>query len=262
MALPKMNVPQYKIELPSTGEQINMRPYLVKEEKVLMIALESNDPVQISEAVRNIIMSCYSINSLDDLTVFDIEYLFLMLRAKSVGEKMNLQIKCVEEGCGGLSPITIDVADVEIINKNQDRNIMLDKKSGIGVVLNYPSLEMIANLDAEKLNSSEGMMDVIVESIDSIFDNDVGQIIIISDGQISRKESCPFKSTNFSIEQCASEFNKERANQDLGNNKFIDNRVTIDAVSIGENYCNTFSNQNNWMGKIAKQNGGRCSVLR
>ena len=172
MALPKMNVPQYKIELPSTGEQINMRPYLVKEEKVLMIALESNDPVQISEAVRNIIMSCYSINSLDDLTVFDIEYLFLMLRAKSVGEKMNLQIKCVEEGCGGLSPITIDVADVEIINKNQDRNIMLDKKSGIGVVLNYPSLEMIANLDAEKLASSEGMMDVIVESIDSIFDND------------------------------------------------------------------------------------------
>ena len=67
MALPKMNVPQYKIELPSTGEQINMRPYLVKEEKVLMIALESNDPVQISEAVRNIIMSCYNLDSLDKL---------------------------------------------------------------------------------------------------------------------------------------------------------------------------------------------------
>ena len=80
MALPKLNVPQFKIELPSTGEQLNMRPYLVKEEKVLMIALESNDAVQISEAVRNIIMSCYNIDSLDKLTVFDIEYLFLMLR--------------------------------------------------------------------------------------------------------------------------------------------------------------------------------------
>ena len=98
--------------------------------------------------------------------------------------------------------------------------------------------------------------------MDSMFNSDVGQIIIISDGQISRKEPCPFKSTSYSIDECASEFNKERANQDLGNNQFIDNRVTIDAVSIGENYCNTFSNQNNWMGKIAKQNGGRCSVLR
>lgn len=172
MALPKLNVPQYKIELPSTGEQLNMRPYLVKEEKVLMIALESNDAVQISEAVRNIIMSCYSIDSLDKLTVFDIEYLFLMLRSKSVGEKMNLQIKCNEEGCGKLTPITIDVADVEIINKNQDRNILLDEKSGIGVVMNYPSMEMIANLNVEKLASSEGMMDIIIESIDSIYDDE------------------------------------------------------------------------------------------
>lgn len=196
MALPKMNVPQYKIELPSTGEQINMRPYLVKEEKVLMIALESNDPVQISEAVRNIIMSCYSIDSLDKLTVFDIEYLFLMLRSKSVGEKMNLQIKCNEEGCGKLTPITIDVADVEIINKNQDRNILLDEKSGIGVVMNYPSMEMIANLDIEKLNSSEGMMDIIMESIDSIYDEDN-----VYDAAVESKEELTSFFDNLSGEQ-------------------------------------------------------------
>lgn len=191
-----MNVPQYKIELPSTGEQINMRPYLVKEEKVLMIALESNDPVQISEAVRNIIMSCYSIDSLDKLTVFDIEYLFLMLRSKSVGEKMNLQIKCNEEGCGKLTPITIDVADVEIINKNQDRNILLDEKSGIGVVMNYPSMEMIANLDIEKLNSSEGMMDIIMESIDSIYDEDN-----VYDAAVESKEELTSFFDNLSGEQ-------------------------------------------------------------
>lgn len=196
MALPKMNVPQYKIELPSTGEQINMRPYLVKEEKVLMIALESNDPVQISEAVRNIIMSCYNLDSLDKLTVFDIEYLFLMLRAKSVGEKMNLQIKCNEEGCDKLTPITIDVADVEIINKNQDRNILLDEKSGIGVVLNYPSMEMIANLDMEKLNSSEGMMDIIMESIDSIYDEDN-----VYDAAVESKEELTSFFDNLSGEQ-------------------------------------------------------------
>ena len=92
MALPKMSVPHYTVELPSTGEKLNMRPYLVKEEKVLMIALESNDPVQISEAVRSIIQTCYDLKSMDELTVFDVEMLFLQLRAKSVGEEMKIQM--------------------------------------------------------------------------------------------------------------------------------------------------------------------------
>ena len=73
MALPKMSVPRYMVELPSSGEKLNMRPYLVKEEKVLMIALESNAPEQITEAVRSIIRSCYELQSLDELTIFDIE---------------------------------------------------------------------------------------------------------------------------------------------------------------------------------------------
>jgi len=96
MALPKLNVPQYKVELPSTGEQLTMRPFLVKEEKVLMIALESNDAEQIAVAVRNIIMNCYGFNDddMDKLTVYDIEYLFLQLRGKSVGENMKLKLKC------------------------------------------------------------------------------------------------------------------------------------------------------------------------
>ena len=99
MALPKMSVPRYTVELPSTGKQLNMRPYLVKEEKVLMIALESNDPVQISEAVRGIIETCYELDSIEDLTVFDIEMLFLQLRGKSVGEEMKIQVKCKEGEC-------------------------------------------------------------------------------------------------------------------------------------------------------------------
>ena len=94
MALPKINVPMYDVYLPSTGAKLNMRPYLVKEEKVLMIALESSDPGQIAQSVRNVISSCYSIENVDDLTTFDIEYLFLQLRGKSVGEDMELQLKC------------------------------------------------------------------------------------------------------------------------------------------------------------------------
>ena len=172
MALPKLNVPQYTVELPSTGEKISMRPFLVREEKVLMIALESNDMEQISKAVRNIIESCYDLPDMDKLTVFDIEYLFLQLRAKSVGENMNIQIKCQDEKCDGLTPLSINVDDVEIINKNQERTILLDKDLGVGLEMKYPSMELIGSLDIEKLNSIEGVMDLIVNCVDSIFDEE------------------------------------------------------------------------------------------
>ena len=101
MALPKLSVPQYKVELPSSGEQLNMRPYLVKEEKVLLIALESKDAVQIQNAVKNLIMSCYDLKDAKKLTSFDLEYLFLQLRAKSVGENIALRAKC--EKCDNLN---------------------------------------------------------------------------------------------------------------------------------------------------------------
>ena len=115
MALPKMSVPKYMVTLPSTQEQISMRPFLVREEKVLMIALESNDAAQISRAVKEIILSCYDLKNLDSLTVFDIEYLFLQLRAKSVGENMNIQIKCREEDCDELTPVSINVDDIAMM---------------------------------------------------------------------------------------------------------------------------------------------------
>jgi len=172
MALPKISVPQYTVNLPSTGKPLNMRPFLVREEKVLMVALESNDVEQISKAVRDIILSCYDLKDLEDLTVFDIEYLFLQLRAKSVGENMNIQIKCTQEDCDGMTPLSINVDDVEIINQEQQRTILLDKESGVGVEMKYPSLEMISGLDFEKLNSVDGVMDLIVKCIDTIYDND------------------------------------------------------------------------------------------
>ncbi len=172
MALPKMSVPKYMVTLPSTQEQISMRPFLVREEKVLMIALESNDAAQISRAVKEIILSCYDLKNLDSLTVFDIEYLFLQLRAKSVGENMNIQIKCREEDCDELTPVSINVDDIAIINQEQERTILLDKDTGVGVEMRYPSLELVSSLDMEKLESIEGVMDLIVKCIDSIFDND------------------------------------------------------------------------------------------
>ena len=173
MGLPKLNVPQYKIVLPSTGEELNMRPFLVKEEKILMIALESQDVKQISEAVRNIIMSCYGIEDLSKLTSFDIEYLFLQLRAKSVGEVINLQTKCLNEECGGITPLQINIDDIEIINKEQEKTLILDENTGVGVTLNYPSMESVSNLNInDDTNAVDVVMSLIIDSIDTIFDND------------------------------------------------------------------------------------------
>lgn len=174
MALPKMNVPRYKVKLPSTGAELNMRPYLVKEEKVLMIALESNDPEQITQAVRNVITSCYELDTLEDLTVFDIEMLFLQLRAKSVGEEMNIQIKCKTEECGTMNPISVNIDDVSISKPKGEMSdtIILDKKQGVGVKMKYPSVDVIGKIDPEKFDSVEGIMDLIVECIDTIFDED------------------------------------------------------------------------------------------
>ena len=165
-----MSVPRYKVELPSSGEKLNMRPYLVKEEKVLMVALESQDPEQITAAVRSIISDCYNIENMDSLTVFDIEMLFLQLRAKSVGEKMEVQIKCTE--CEKMNPIAIDIDDIKVSKSNLETSIILDKENGVGVQMKYPSLELINGIEPEKFNSIEGVMDLIIDCIDSIFDND------------------------------------------------------------------------------------------
>ena len=172
MALPKLNIPQYKVKLPSSGKEINMRPFLVKEEKVLMIALESQDAVQITTAVREIILHCTDLDNLDDCTTVDIEYLFLQLRAKSAGEKITLQTKCTDEDCDGLTKIVMNIDDVKVINNDAEKTIMLEKESGVGLTLNYPTA---ANLNALELSEdskqTEIVMDIITKCIDTIFDN-------------------------------------------------------------------------------------------
>lgn len=184
MALPKINVPSYDVKLPSTGETLKMRPYLVKEEKVLMIALESSDPGQIAEAVRNVISSCYSLDNVESLTTFDIEYLFLQLRGKSVGEDMELQLKC--EHCEALNPVVINVGDIKITNVSDDNIVMVT--DDVGLKMTWPSVKTFGAIDIEKLNSVEGLMDLIVECVDSIFDNDE----VYSRSDMSKEELVDF----------------------------------------------------------------------
>ena len=170
MALPKMAVPMYSVVLPSTGQELQMRPYLVKEEKILMIALESNDPQQISTAVRNIIVSCIEdIIDMDELTVFDIEKLFLELRSISVGETVELSIKCSE--CEENNTAAVNLKEVNLSEYVQGANI-IQLDTSIGIELKYPTVNDITDISAGKLESVEGMMELITNCIVNIFDAD------------------------------------------------------------------------------------------
>ena len=116
MALPELNTARYEMVIPSTGDTISFRPYLVKEEKILMMAMESNDNKVIMKATADVIKSCVNDElDIDELAMFDIETIFLELRSKSVGETVDLKIKCEDEECDVVNDIVINFDDIESI---------------------------------------------------------------------------------------------------------------------------------------------------
>ena len=172
MALPKIDVPRYPVTIPSTGEEFIMRPYLVKEEKILLLAMESQDPKQIALAIRNLITNCIEGDvDIDTLAGFDIEKLFLELRGISVGEKIQLHTKCQKEECEHPNGGEIDIKDVTLKDYNPEDSII--KLSGsVGVTMKYPTLELLGEMDPEKLESIETLMDIITSCINTIFDDE------------------------------------------------------------------------------------------
>ena len=172
MALPKLNVPVYEAILPSTEKVIKYRPFLVKEEKILLTALEADDTKALSGAVRQIVNNCVQGElDVDKLPTFDIEYLFLRLRAKSVGEKVTIGLKpwdcSKKEGglCENTTEVEINLEEVKVDkNKAYSSKIMLDDK--IGIKMRYPDINTI-NLTGA--TSEAAGMDVIRGCVDMIF---------------------------------------------------------------------------------------------
>lgn len=168
MALPQLNSARYEIVIPSQGRTVSYRPYLVKEEKILMIALESQDQNMIMRAIKDVIEQCvYDDIDVNKLAVFDIETLFLALRSKSVGENMDLKIKCSE--CESLVDVAINVDDIEIPQVNTENVVMLTET--IGVTLRYPSFEMVSNI-GDDIDTVDGAFKMIADCIDTIFEDD------------------------------------------------------------------------------------------
>ena len=139
MALPKITTSQHELQLPSTGKTIKYRPFLVKEEKILIIALESKDPKQITNAVKQVLKECVITRGvkIEELSSFDIEYLFLNVRGKSVGETIDLIVTCGDDGVTQI-PVTVPIDDIEVEN-DPDHSQEIKLNSEYTLKMKYPS---------------------------------------------------------------------------------------------------------------------------
>ena len=174
MPLPKIATPVYELELRSTGETIQYRPFLVKEEKVLVVALESEETKQITTAIKNVIKNCIQSKGIkvETLPTFDIEYLFLNIRGKSVGEEIEVNVTCPDDGVTQV-PITINLDDIQV-QKNEDHTNRIKLDDTIMMEMKYPSLEQFIknNFNFEDGNAMEQSFDLIATCIDKIFTED------------------------------------------------------------------------------------------
>ncbi len=171
MPLPKIATPTYELELPSTGKSVKYRPFLVKEEKVLVIALESEDNKQITNAIKAVLKSCILSKGIkvEDLPTFDIEYLFLNIRGKSVGEDIDVNIICPDDNKTQV-PVTIALDEIEV-QKDDNHTNKIKVDENIMMEMKYPSLDQFIknNFDFKEGNQMEQSFDLIASCIDKIY---------------------------------------------------------------------------------------------
>jgi hypothetical protein len=168
MALPKLNVPTYELAIPSTDEKIKYRPFLVKEEKILLIAMESGNTKDMLQAVKDIVAECtFNKLNLGNTPMFDVEYIFLNIRAKSVGEVSKLKVLCQDDG-ETYANIEIDLNDVQVqVDEGHTNKIELTDE--MGVIMKYPTIDSFNSNDIVDI-SAENMLEVIAACIAQIYD--------------------------------------------------------------------------------------------
>ena len=175
MPLPKINTPTYELELPSTGKKIRYRPFLVREEKILIMALESEDMKQITDAIVQILSDCIQTKSVNvsELSTFDIEYLFLNVRAKSVGETVEVNITCPDDGETSVQ-MEIEIDSIKV-QKNKDHKNVIKLDENLSMKLKYPSLEQFVENNFETNEQTSDVnksLSMITSCIDMIYDSE------------------------------------------------------------------------------------------
>ena len=171
MPLPKIATPTYELELPSTGKTIKFRPFLVKEEKLLVLALESNDTKEITNAIKAVLKDCIQTRGIkvETLPTFDIEYLFLNIRGKSVGEDIEVSVLCPDDG-ETYAEVQISIDEIEVVkDKEHNKQIKIDDK--LMMEMRYPSLDQFvkSNFSFNGENQVDQSFDLIASCIDKIY---------------------------------------------------------------------------------------------
>ena len=145
MALPKISVPKYKLKLPSDGRTVNFRPFLVKEEKILLLATESGEQTTIVDAIKNIIKECTDITDVEKLATFDIEFVFLQIRTKSVGESVDVSVTCPDDGKTQVD-VSIPLDQIKVVKtKGHKKEIKLSEE--VVLTMKYPSLDIFVEMN-------------------------------------------------------------------------------------------------------------------
>ena len=170
MALPQLNTPSYEMVVPSTGETVKYRPFLIKEQKVLMIAQETGKDGDMARAMCDIVKSCTNgeISNPQKLPTFDIEYMFLQLRAKSTGSEIELQITCPDDGETRV-PVTINLEEVKVQREDEHSTEIMITDT-IGMKMKYPSMMDISKYQVGKTKTVDLTFGVIKDCLESIFD--------------------------------------------------------------------------------------------
>ena len=169
MALPKLASAKYELTLPSTGERIEFRPFLVKEEKALMLAQQSGKDSDIMRALKDVINACtFDKVKAETLPTFDLEYMFINLRAKSVGEVVDLNVTCPDDGTTTVA-VKVDLMEIQCVKEiGHDNNIKIT--DDIGMIMDYPKVDSIKSLSGD--DEIEAMFDVVKACIRQIYDSE------------------------------------------------------------------------------------------
>ena len=184
MALPKLTTPTYELEIPSTDEKIKYRPFLVKEEKILMMAMDSKKSPDVVQAVKDIVSECtFNKVNIESMPMFDVEYIFLNIRSKSVGEVSKLRILCPDDK-KTYADIELDLNEVNV-QVGEDHTNKIELGNGMGMIMKYPSIDSFKDSGIRDINASN-MLEVISTCILQIYE-DEGKKVYDSKDQTNKE---------------------------------------------------------------------------
>ena len=174
MTLPIIETPTYELTLPSTDIKVKYRPFLVKEEKILLQAMESQKQSEIVEALKQIVNACtFGSLNVNELPTFDLEYIFLNIRAKSVGEVAKLKVLCPDDN-ETYANVDIDLTEINVqVDDKHNNNIVIDENKKIGMIMKYPTLGSVdTDIKLDQKVSAKVLFDIITKSIYQIFEGE------------------------------------------------------------------------------------------